>query len=145
MHQSLAQGYCDNMVADNTSLNSGTATIVGRVSEPLPEIPAHLSAFNTRNNQLALSALKQIEPSVRHAIATYGADRIAVVVGTSTSGIADGEIALAHKLEQGEFPSDYHYYKQELGNCSDFIARYFAISGPCYAISTACSSSGRVF
>ena len=145
IHQSLAQGYCDNMVVDRTSLNTGTPTIVGRVSEPLPEIPAHLSAFNTRNNQLALSALQQIEPSVRHAITTYGADRIAVLVGTSTSGIADGENALTHKLEQGEFPNDYHYYKQELGNCSDFVARYFAISGPCYVISTACSSSGRVF
>ncbi|HAS8133967.1 TPA: beta-ketoacyl-ACP synthase, partial [Vibrio vulnificus] len=40
---------------------------------------------------------------------------------------------------------DYHYRKQELGNVSDFIADYFQLTGPCYAISTACSSSGRVF
>jgi 3-oxoacyl-[acyl-carrier-protein] synthase-1 len=115
------------------------------VTESLPEIPATLARHASRNNQLALSALQQIEASVRQAIARFGADRIAVIVGTSTSGISDGEHAYAQKLDQGDFPADYHYRKQELGNTSDFIADYFGITGPCYAISTACSSSGRVF
>ncbi|MFA0072011.1 beta-ketoacyl synthase N-terminal-like domain-containing protein, partial [Vibrio breoganii] len=45
----------------------------------------------------------------------------------------------------GSFPEDYHYSKQELGNTSEFVSQYCAIMGPSYAISTACSSSGRVF
>lgn len=134
-----------NMVADKTTLNTGAHTVIGQVSEALPNIPEHLSRFDTRNNQLALSALSAIEPSVRQAIEQFGHSRVAVVVGTSTSGISDGEQAFQQKLEQGQFPSGYHYRKQELGNTSEFIAHYFDLTGPCYAISTACSSSGRVF
>lgn len=145
IHSTLANSHSAHMLRDDTILNTGTATIIGRVTESLPEIPATLARHASRNNQLALSALQQIEASVRHAIARFGADRIAVIVGTSTSGISDGEHAYAQKLDQGDFPADYHYRKQELGNTSDFIADYFGITGPCYAISTACSSSGRVF
>lgn len=145
IHQCLSGQRASNMVRDDHILNTKTSTIVGRVQAELPELPEHLSAFDTRNNQLALSALKQIEGSVQNAIAEYGASRIAVIIGTSTSGIADGEIAYKQKLDSGDFPDSYHYRKQELGNTSDFVASYFGITGPCYAISTACSSSGRVF
>lgn len=145
IHQCLSGQRASNMVRDDHILNTGTSTIVGRVQESLPEIPAHLAQFNTRNNQLALSAIKQIEASVNQAITQYGPSRVAVIIGTSTSGIADGEHAYKQMLDSGHFPDDYHYRKQELGNTSDFIAAYFALTGPCYAVSTACSSSGRVF
>tara|TARA_Y100001956_G_scaffold81524_2_gene99306 strand:+ start:4240 stop:5313 length:1074 start_codon:yes stop_codon:yes gene_type:complete len=133
------------MVQDDTILNSQRSTVVGRVVKSLPSIPAPLCDFDTRNNRLALSALQQIEPSVQDAIATYGNSRVAVIVGTSTSGISDGEEAIDYKHKQGAFPDEFHYRKQELGNSSDFVAKYFGVTGPCYSISTACSSSGRVF
>ncbi len=133
------------MVMDKTILNNDRETVIGRVLEPLPTLPQALHSFDSRNNRLALSAILQIEPKVREAISQYGSDRIAVVIGTSTSGIADGEIAFAEKLSDGAFPDDYHYRKQELGHCSDFVAAYFGLTGPHYAVSTACSSSGRVF
>ncbi|PJC85802.1 beta-ketoacyl-[acyl-carrier-protein] synthase II [Vibrio sp. HA2012] len=126
-------------------LNNGNQTVVGMVKADLPELPTHLESYNTRNNRLALSALVQIEAEVREAIAQYGAERVAVIVGTSTSGISDGEAALKEKLESGAFPKEYHYNQQELGNPAEFIADYFQLSGPCFCISTACSSSGRVF
>ncbi|ELI5733217.1 beta-ketoacyl-[acyl-carrier-protein] synthase family protein [Vibrio fluvialis] len=145
IHHTLASGQCAHMLRDDEILNTGTSTIIGRVTESLPDVPATLARHDSRNNQLALSALQQIELSVRSAIERFGADRVAVIVGTSTSGISDGEHAYAQKLDQGAFPADYHYRKQELGNTSEFVADYFGITGPCYAISTACSSSGRVF
>ena len=49
------------------------------------------------------------------------------------------------KLAHCEFPEHYHYSKQELGNTSEFVSQYCSLTGPSYAISTACSSSGRVF
>ncbi|WP_228012953.1 beta-ketoacyl-[acyl-carrier-protein] synthase family protein, partial [Vibrio sp. OPT18] len=104
-----------------------------------------LTQYATRNNQLALSALHQIEDSIEQAKSQFGADRIAVVIGTSTSGISDGEAAFKQKLANGEFPADYHYSKQELGDTSEFVSQYCALTGPNYVISTACSSSGRVF
>ncbi|MGF1776631.1 beta-ketoacyl-[acyl-carrier-protein] synthase family protein [Vibrio nomapromontoriensis] len=145
VQQGLSQGHCPHMEPAENLLNSGKSTVVGRVKEALPALPSHLLQFDSRNNRLALSALQQIETSVRAAITRYGSERVAVIVGTSTSGISDGEAGYAEKLSTGDFPRDYHYRKQELGNGSDFIAHYFNLTGPCYSISTACSSSGRVF
>jgi 3-oxoacyl-[acyl-carrier-protein] synthase-1 len=145
IHQSLSGNKKSSMRAEGGWLNDGKSTVVGKAEGELPAVPPRLSAFNTRNNQLVLSALQQIEPKIEEAKTKYGADRIAVVVGTSTSGISDGEIALSEKLNSGIFPADYHYSKQELGNPAEFIADYLKVSGPTYAISTACSSSGRVF
>ncbi|MGF1804402.1 beta-ketoacyl-[acyl-carrier-protein] synthase family protein [Aliivibrio sifiae] len=145
IHQSLSGNKKPSMIAEDGWLNDGKSTVVGKAEGSLPTIPSRLAAFDTRNNQLVLSALQQIEPQIQKAKATYGADRIAVVVGTSTSGISDGEVALSEKLQSGAFPEDYHYRTQELGNPAEFITDYLALSGPTYAISTACSSSGRVF
>lgn len=145
IHRGLSLGHCKHMMYEDGLLNSGKPTVVGRVTETLPTLPHPLMAFDSRNNRLALSALQQIEPSIRQAIRRYGSDRVAVIIGTSTSGISDGETAYAHKLATGQFPHDFHYSKQELGNTSEFIRRYLNINGPSYSISTACSSSGRVF
>lgn len=121
-------------------LNDGKSTVVGKVLAKLPMVPSELTHKNTRNNRLALSSLLPIEKQIKETIKQFGADRVAVVVGTSTSGISDGEVALANGL-----PDDYHYHQQEVGNLGQFVADYFSISGPTYTISTACSSSGRVF
>jgi 3-oxoacyl-[acyl-carrier-protein] synthase I len=121
-------------------LNDGQQTVVGKVTSELPEINAIFKHQNSRNNRLALSSLSQIEDNIKQAIQEFGADRIAVVVGTSTSGISDGEQALADGL-----PEDYHYHQQEVGNLGEFVADYLSLRGPTYTLSTACSSSGRVF
>ncbi|QQK58374.1 beta-ketoacyl-[acyl-carrier-protein] synthase family protein [Shewanella sp. LC6] len=123
----------------------GQSTLVAPVTEPLPTIPAALAQFDCRNNQLLLAAAQQITDTVEQAKQTYGADRIGVVLGTSTSGISKGEAALAYRNQHGHFPADYHYFQQELGSTSDFLRQLFTLQGPCYTISTACSSSAKVF
>ncbi|MFS1906937.1 beta-ketoacyl-[acyl-carrier-protein] synthase family protein [Vibrio lentus] len=145
IHGCLKGEHESNMVEVSDMLNDGKHTIVGKVAGELPEIPSEQAHYATRNNQLALSALNQIKDSIEQAKSQFGADRIAVVIGTSTSGISDGEAAFKHKLAHGEFPEHYHYSKQELGNTSEFVSQHCALTGPSYAISTACSSSGRVF
>lgn len=145
IHGCLKDERESNMVEVSDMLNDGKRTVVGKVSGELPEIPPAQAQYATRNNQLALSALNQIKDSIEQAKSQFGADRIAVVIGTSTSGISDGEAAFKHKLAHGEFPEHYHYSKQELGNTSEFVSQYLSLAGPSYAISTACSSSGRVF
>ncbi|MEZ9339830.1 beta-ketoacyl-[acyl-carrier-protein] synthase family protein [Vibrio splendidus] len=145
IHGCLKGQHESNMVEVSDMLNDGKHTIVGKVAGELPEILSDLTQYATRNNQLALSALNQIKDSIEQAKSQFGADRIAVVIGTSTSGISDGEAAFKHKLAHGEFPEHYHYSKQELGNTSEFVSQHCALTGPSYAISTACSSSGRVF
>ncbi|WP_394252552.1 beta-ketoacyl-[acyl-carrier-protein] synthase family protein [Vibrio profundi] len=141
----LQTGENSNMVLDNHTLNDGSETIVGRISHALPNVPSHLSSYDCRNNQLAVSALTAIKPQISSAIEQYGSERIAVVIGTSTSGISDGETAFQEKQSTGQFPESFHYSKQELGNVSEFVSEYLGVAGPNYSISTACSSSGRVF
>ncbi|MDA0144615.1 beta-ketoacyl-[acyl-carrier-protein] synthase family protein [Vibrio sp. RW] len=145
IHGCLKDERESNMVEVSDMLNDGKHTVVGKIASALPKVPSTLTQYATRNNQLALSALNQIKDSIEQAKSQFGADRIAVVIGTSTSGISDGEAAFKHKLDQGSFPEHYHYSKQELGNTSEFVSQYCSLTGPNYVISTACSSSGRVF
>jgi 3-oxoacyl-[acyl-carrier-protein] synthase-1 len=118
-------------------------TWVGRVKAPLPSVPAELSQHNSRNNQLLLAALTQIRSQVDAAIAQYGKKRIAVIMGTSTSGIYEGERAVAHQFAHDELPASYCYQQQELGDPALFLASYLQLDGPAYTLSTACTSSAR--
>ena len=77
------------------------------------------------------------------AIAEFGADRVGIVIGTSTSGISDAEPAIKTSVESGNLPESYHYSIQEMGNAAQFIAELSGAKGPIYAISTACSSGAK--
>lgn len=126
-------------------LMSGRSTRVGRVPGPLPHVPAELGMFDCRNNRLLLAALQQIEAAVLGCAQQWGPGRVAVVLGTSTSGIAAGEAALAVWRRQGVMPQSYHYRQQEACTLAEFAARYLRLDGLRYTVSTACSSSAKVF
>lgn len=145
IHTRLQQDKSPDMLPVSGWLNNGADTVVGKVVTELPVVPENLKPYSTINNRLALSALVQIADPVQRAVAKYGRDRVAVIVGTSISGVADGETALANYIDTGEFPEDYHYKVQEVGNLAEFVADYFSVEGPVFTLSTACSSSGRSF
>jgi 3-oxoacyl-[acyl-carrier-protein] synthase-1 len=88
-------------------------------------------------------AAAQIAHDVESAIRCFGSGRVAVVLGTSTSGIAEGESAIAAYCANGVLPDDSVYVKQELGMPATFLARHFGASGPAYCVSTACTSSAK--
>ena len=121
------------------------AVRVGAVAGSLPSVPDRLAHVDCRNNRLALAAIEEIEPAVTAAVRRHGPERIAVVMGTSTSGLAEGEEALKVRLESGAWPPHFRYSQQELGNLAAFVAAYLGLSGPAYTIATACSSSGKIF
>jgi 3-oxoacyl-[acyl-carrier-protein] synthase-1 len=116
---------------------------LGRVDAALPALDHLPLVLRSRNNQLALAALARIRPSVDAAIARYGAGRVGVVVGTSTSGVAATEAALAARLQTGALPDGFHYGQQEMGSPAALLARELAIGGPAYVHSSACSSSAK--
>ena len=116
---------------------------LGEVTDSLPEIPEHLARYRCRNNALSLAALASIEDSVRATVEEVGAHRVAVIFGTSTSGVSDAENALRHQREHGGLSSGFDYAQLEFGGGAGFIADYFDITGPTYTISTACSSGAR--
>jgi len=133
----LAGNFAPGMRPDSGWLLHGKPCWTGKVEADLPEIPESFAAHRSRNNQLLLAALQQIQPQVDEAIATFGRDRIAVVLGTSTSGLNEADNRIAGQAE------NYHYYQQELGDPARFMANCLALAGPAYTLSTACSSSAR--
>jgi len=118
---------------------------VADVAQELPSLADYERHWHSRNNQLALLAVEQIRQSVKQAVAAVGSDRIAVIVGTSTSGINEGEMAMLAKQTSGQFPDEFDYRVQEMFNLADFIAHELALTGVTYTISTACSSSAKAF
>lgn len=122
-------------------LNSSVPALA--VNCELPPIPAELRHYDCRNNRLLLAALTQIEPAIRSALQRYDSPRIGLVLGTSTSGIAEGEAAIRQLQASGHLPAEYHYKQQELGGAVEFLVRYLDIQGPAYTVSTTCSSSAN--
>ena len=121
----------------------GRTLPLGRVQTALPPV-AHLPLpQRSRNNALALAALAQIRPAVAAAVARYGADRVGVVIGTSTSGIAETETALKHHAAHGTLGDAFHYGQQEMVSPAAMLAQQLGIEGPAYAHSSACSSSAK--
>lgn len=141
--QNLTAGTAPGMSLQEGWLTENRPVWLGAVTGDLPAIPGDLMAHRSRNNQLLLAALAQIESQVSAAIAQYGKDRVAVIMGTSTSGIAEGEEAVRYLHQHGEFPPGFDYRQQELGDPSQFMAELLDLSGPAYTLSTACSSSAR--
>uniref|UniRef100_UPI00101FF61C beta-ketoacyl-[acyl-carrier-protein] synthase family protein n=1 Tax=Rahnella sp. RFA10(1/100) TaxID=2511202 RepID=UPI00101FF61C len=140
---SLKSGFAPGMSLQEGWLTEERPVWLGAVTGELPAISGSLSAHHSRNNQLLLAALAQIDPQVQAAVSRYGRDRVAVIMGTSTSGIAEGENAVRHLHRHGKFPQGYDYQQQELGDPSQFMAELLDLSGPAYTLSTACSSSAR--
>jgi 3-oxoacyl-[acyl-carrier-protein] synthase-1 len=135
----------DNGIILRDDLVPNKKIYVGAVKDDLPMPPAALRDFDCRNNRLMQAVLMEIAPGVEKAVKRYGRDRIAVILGTSTSGTATTEEAMAIRQNTGAWPDDYHYRKQEISGISAFAAGFFGLSGPTYTVATACSSSAKVF
>lgn len=121
---------------------------VGRV-EGLEEAPVRpdLTAFDCRNNRLAQLTLTTdgFADAVADAVGRYGAGRVAVVAGTSTSGIREGERAFAGRGPDGALPPAFRFAEtQDLFALATFVRRFLGIGGPVYTVSTACASSAKV-
>jgi 3-oxoacyl-[acyl-carrier-protein] synthase-1 len=123
----------------------GRALFVGAVEADLPEIDSKFRVDDCRNNRLLLAALDQILPEVERMIRKFDRDRIGVILGTSTSGVRNTELALAEVAKGRPKPEHFHYKQQQFAGGADFLARLLGLTGPAYVISTACSSSGRAF
>ena len=112
-------------------------------------VAASLAAYDCRNNRLAEWGLESDDfaGAVDFARRKYGANRIGVFVGTSTSGILQTELAYRRRAaSDGALPPDFHYAEtQNTFSLGDFVQRTLALTGPAFVVSSACSSSAKVF
>lgn len=102
----------------------------------------------SRNNQIAYAMFQQDDFSehVQASIERYGENRIAVILGTSTSGFNEVEAVYREKQKNTQMAADFFYNNiADFYATAQFIKNYFQLSGPAYTISTACSSSAKVF
>jgi 3-oxoacyl-[acyl-carrier-protein] synthase-1 len=126
------------------------ATWIGRIGgvEERP-VAERLAQYDCRNNRLAQMALEQdgFAQAVARARDRYGADRIAVLAGTSTSGIHQCELAYRERdAASGALPSWFRERETlNLFSLADFVQRSLRLEGHAATISTACSSSAKVF
>ncbi len=130
-------------LSNNDNLLPGRTLALGEVCTPLPTLDELPLALRGRNNALLAVALAQIAPAMAAAIARYGAERVAVVMGTSTSGIGEGERAMCSHASNGHWPADYDYAQQEMGTTAQFVRLRSGAQGPAWTLSTACSSSAK--
>lgn len=110
---------------------------------------ASLEEYDCRLNRLAQLGLEQdgFAAAVAAARDRYGAARIGVFIGTSTSGILETELAYRRRDPQtGVLPASFRYHATlNTYSLGDFIARYLGLSGPSFVVSSACSSTAKVF
>lgn len=130
-------------VAMSAAYTPGRELALGAVQGDLADLSACPSPLRSRNNALLLTAFAQIREATSAAIARFGAERVAVVVGTSTSGIGETEAAMPRLRAAGDWPPGFHYAQQEIGAPSRFVAQVSGARGPASTISTACSSSAK--
>ncbi len=121
-------------------------TLVGAVDSNLPRVPTAMAEYDSRVGRIALHLADECAPAVERARRRWGADRVAVLFGTSTGGLAETEAAVACHRATGHLPGGYDLHRQHsMRAVSELIALRFALRGPSYAISTACSSGAKVF
>ena len=125
-------------------------TYIGRVSDlETPPVRSDLVAYDCRNNRLAQLGLKLdgFTGAVAAARELYGAARIGVFMGTSTSGILETELAFRRRDSRtGALPGDYRYAEtHNTYSLADFVRRYLELNGPAFVVSSACSSGAKVF
>ena len=124
---------------------AGEARMLGEVRSELREFSADLpEEHRSRNNQLLWHALAQIEPQIQQAIVRFGAARVAVVMGTSTTGVDENipvfQYAASHNDWSGKpFSQQQQYFSAP----ADFVAYQYGVQNISYGISTACTSGAR--
>ncbi|HET7833280.1 MAG TPA: beta-ketoacyl-[acyl-carrier-protein] synthase family protein [Gallionella sp.] len=125
-------------------------TYIGRIPG-LEEHPVRgdLAPYDCRNNRLAQLAVEQdgFAAAVGAARERYDRRRIGVFLGTSTSGVLSTELAYRQRDPvTGALPPDFNFTgTQNCFSVADYVQRVLDLAGPAVVVSTACSSSAKVF
>ena len=118
---------------------NGEEYFAARIDEGV--LKASGARYEMKIMRIENAALEQISDDVNVAKERYGADRIAVCVGSCDNGT---EFSLAgHRkyFAEEKFPADYNLEIQGADYVATFIAEKFGLAGPVNTFSTACSSS----
>ena len=130
---------------EDVDLNTWIGRVDGLENRPIED---RLSDYDCRNNRLAQLGLEQdgFMQAVAASRSQHGGQRIGVFIGTSTSGIQQAEQAYAKTDATGRLPDSFNYpCTHNVFSSADYLQRVLQLQGPAQVISTACSSSAKVF
>ncbi|HJU29730.1 MAG TPA: beta-ketoacyl-ACP synthase [Candidatus Binataceae bacterium] len=124
-------------------------THVGRVAGLDRPLDDDFAAFDCRNNRLAAIALGEdgFAASVAAARERYGATRVGVFLGTSTSGLRQSEEAYRRRdAATGRLPADFDYARtHNTYSVARFVRSALGLTGPAFVMSTACAATAKAF
>ncbi|MHC9083424.1 beta-ketoacyl-[acyl-carrier-protein] synthase family protein [Luteimonas sp. RIT-PG2_3] len=151
-HRQALASRRSGLIANNFG-HAPLATWIGRIEGlETAALPPHLAGWECRNNRLAWLALQQdgLPDAIARVRTRHGADRVAVVLGTSTSSIGATEDAyqqlVTNDLGVPRFPDALaRPIIHTVHSLGDFVQHATALRGPCITVATACSSSAKVF
>ncbi len=149
-HWQQLQDSCSGLMAcDFFQINDLDAWVGKVASLDDFSLGGQWAIYDCRNNRLAQLALKQdgFIDAVHDVTDRYGSKRIGLFMGTSTSGIHQTEQAYLSIDPENE-PLPHWYHESTTHNTyavTDFVRRYLGVEGPSVTVSTACSSSAKVF
>jgi len=119
-------------------------TVCGAVQEPLDALPATDRAYDSRLARIVLRALPQVSAAVARARQRWGEGRVAILVGTSTGGLDATELAHRHFRQTSSYMPGFSLRTSHAFDALNvWLARVLQLSGPSYAVSTACTSSAK--
>ena len=76
------------------------------------------------------AAVTALRPRLEAVLARVSPRRVAIVLGTSTSGMVETERAIVARAAGGALPAGFHLGQQELGSAALFLAEELGITGP---------------
>lgn len=118
---------------------------LGEVNLTLRPFPVNLpKEHHSRNNQILWHALAQIEQDIAFAIQKFGNERIAVVIGTSTTGVDENLPIFKYAAQHNDWSKpEFNQQQQYFSAPADFIAHQYKLKGLTYGVSTACTSGAK--
>lgn len=117
----------------------------GVVPDPVPSLPDRHARLSVRQLELGWLGYQEIAPAVADAIERFGAQRVGAALGTSTGGIAHTEEAYFEWRRTSTLPPRYNLHAHSFHAIGRLLRAEAGWRGPTYVVSTACSSSAKVF
>lgn len=140
--QGVLEGDISGLRADSSYI-PGKEVKVGRVNIDLPPLPTDFARYDCRIHRILFAAAQEMKQRID--LTRFDPTRVAVVLGSSTAGIASTEDEMFQASLEAQSDGRFHFMKHELGRMSQFVAELVGAEGPSYTLSTACSSSAKVF
>ena len=144
-----ALGNDKDEICQNSKIGSLKGMIKDTQNIPNKSVPfGHVNiptSKRLRCYELLDAAIEQIQDKIEELKQKYQSDRIGVILGSSNTGIHEAEQKIDHWLDIRERPDAFSFDDIELGTPACYLRKKTGVAGPAYTISTACSSSGKVF